>query len=151
MENLKEPEITIVLIRLLRANVQLVTQDGKKEYNLALTEYSRTEVEGGKFLDVQAAFDLMHGLEKPLFKLTCLFAVRYQKDSDQSMPWEKFIPATTLAHIIPYLREFVSNMTDRLPVQVLILPPINAHALFAAYEQRKQVGSPVNPSPAKPS
>ena len=151
MENLNDPGITILLIRLLRANIQLAVQDGKQEYNLVLTEYSRTEVENGKYLDVQAAFDLMHGLEKPLFKFTCLFAVRYQKDSDQSLPWEKFTPGTTLAHIIPYLREFASNMTNRLPVPVLILPPVNAHALFAAYEQRRQAGTTAIPSPAKPS
>ena len=54
------------------------------------------------------------------------------------MQWKDFSLAMALAHIVPYLREYVSNMTNRLPVPVLLLDPINTSAMVADYEQRKR-------------
>lgn len=138
METLKDPGIAIEHIRLLKSHVEMANADGKREFNLRLIGLGRFESEDGKALDLYAAFDVMHGVEKPLFKFTCEFIARYTRRDNASMEWKAFTSPTALAHIIPYLREYVSNITNRLPVPVLMLNPVNTHAMIADYEQRKR-------------
>lgn len=137
MDIQKDPGIAIEQIRLIKSHVEMVNQGGKPEYSLCLTGLSRIESPDGKNLDLYAGFDMMHGIEKPVFKLTCQFIVRYTR-RDDSMAWKDFSSAIALAHIIPYLREYVSNITNRLPAPVLILDPINTHAMIAEYEERQK-------------
>lgn len=136
MEETQQPGINIVFIRLLKANVEIRDPQADKRYDLRLTGLKRGQSEDHKNLDIVAAFDVMHGVENPLFNFTCQFVVRYERHSDDSMPWDQFSTATALAHIIPYLREFVSNMTNRLPAPLLMIDAINTHALIADFEQR---------------
>ena len=138
MDPLKESGIAIERILLLKSHVEMANQDGQREYNLRLTALSRLEPPDGKTLDLYAAFNLMHGIETPLFKFTCEFLARYTRRDDANMAWNEFTSAMALAHIIPFLREYVSNITNRLPAPVLILPPINTHAMIADYEKRRQ-------------
>ncbi len=97
---------------------------------------TRFESADGKALDLFAGFDVMHGVEKPLFKFTCEFMARYTRRDDADMPWKEFSSAMALAHIIPYLREYVSNTTNRLPTPVLMLDPINTYNMIADFEER---------------
>ena len=150
METLKDPGIAIEQIRLIKSHVEIMQPDGKPEYNLGLTALDRIESDDGKNLDLLAAFDLMYGIENPLFKFTCQFIARYTRQDD-SMAWKDFTSAIALAHIIPYLREFVSNITNRLPAPVLMLNPINTHAMVAEYEERKQRAEASAQVPQKPA
>ena len=152
MENLKDPGIAIEHIRLLQSHVKMVDSKGKPEYNLILTALSRHESQDGKILDIQAAFNMMHGIDKPIFNFTCEFFARYTRQDDAGMAWKDFTSAMALAHIIPYLREYVSNITNRMPTPILMLNPINTHAMIAEYEDRirqaeqaKTEKRPVNP------
>lgn len=151
MEPLKGPGIAIQHIRLLKAHIEMGNPEGRQEYNLRLVGLGRFESEDGKTLDLQAAFDLMYGIEKPLFNFTCVFIARYERKDDQAMQWRDFTSAMALAHIIPYLREFVSNMTNRLPAPVLMLVPLNTHAMIADYEHRRQQAdqAKVKPTPSQ--
>jgi len=137
MANLKDPGINIEFIRLAKANIALVNTDGEKTFNLRLLALERKESEDGKQLDLAAVFDVMHGVEKPIFNFTCEFVVRYKRETDGGMAWKDFSSGMALAHIIPYLREFVSNMTDRLPIPPLMLPPVNAFKMVADDETLK--------------
>jgi preprotein translocase subunit SecB len=59
------------------------------------------------------------------------------------MKWEDFKDHVAIAHLIPYLREFVSNMTARLPLSVLMIPPINTSKMLEEFRDSKiQVKSP---------
>ena len=138
METMKDPGIAIEHIRLLKSRVEMVNPDGKSEYNLHLIAFKRFETSDGKALDLHAAFDVMHGVEKPLFQFTCEFIAHYTRKDDASMAWNEFTSAMALAHIIPYLREYVSNITNRLPAPVLMLDPLNTHVMLADYEDRKR-------------
>ncbi|MCX6996608.1 MAG: hypothetical protein NTV49_05875 [Kiritimatiellaeota bacterium] len=154
MENqgLKGPGITIQLVRLLRAHLEMGNVQGKREYNLRLVSLQRSESADGTVLDLIVGFDVMFGFEKPLFFFVCDFIARYERKNEQSMPWKDFSSAMALAHIIPYLREFVSNMTNRLPAPVLMLDPINAFALIEDFEQRKKQAAQAAPAtPAAPA
>ncbi len=138
MEETKQPGISINLVSLLKANIEICDPKAEKKYNLRLTGLKRFESEDGKFLDLVAAFDVMHGVENPLFKFTCEFVARYERQGEDSMPWKDFGSATALAHIIPYLREFISNMTNRLPAPVLMIDATNTNAMIAEYEQSQK-------------
>lgn len=136
MEETQQPGINIVFIRLLKANVEIRDPQADKRYDLRLTGLKRIEAEDANNLDIVAAFDVMYEVEKPLFNFTCQFVVRYERQGQDSMAWSEFSTATALAHIIPYLREFVSNMTNRLPAPVLMIDAINTKAMIEDYEQR---------------
>jgi len=151
MEPLEGPRIAIQHIRLLKANIEMVNAEGKREYNLRLVGLRRVESEDAKMLTIDAAFDMMHGIEKPLFKFTCEFIAIYKREDDQSMPWKDLTSAMALAHIIPYLREFVSNMTNRLPAPIIMLDPLNTHAMITDYEHRRHQAdqAKVKPTPSQ--
>lgn len=76
----------------------------------------------------------MHGVPNPSLHLTCEYRVQYERLGDSPLPWADFSNAMALAHVIPYLREFISNMTNRLPFPVLIIPPINTYGMIKEYE-----------------
>lgn len=154
MDPLKEPGIAIEHILLLKSHVEMVSPDGQREYNPRLTAVNRLESPDGKTLDLYAAFNLMHGIEKPLLKFTCEFLARYTRQDNANMAWKDFTSAMALAHIIPYLREYVSNITNRLPAPVLMLAPINTLAMIADYEERKlraEQSKTVDQTPQKPA
>ena len=137
MATTTDPGIAIEQIRLLKSDVEMVNPDGKREYSLCIIGLSRIEPPGGNTLDFHVAFDLMHQIENPVFKFTCEFIARYTRRDDSSMTWENFTSPLAFAHVIPYLREYVSNITNRLPTSVVILKPMNTYAMIADYEQRK--------------
>jgi preprotein translocase subunit SecB len=134
MSENKDPGISIDLIRLIAANVEVKNLKGKAEYSLRLVNFERKESAEGKFLDVIAGFDMMCGVEAPVFTFTCTFIARYSRQGESAMEWKSFSSPLALAHIFPYLREFVSNITNRLPVPVLLLPAYNTSSLLADFE-----------------
>ena len=60
----------------------------------------------------------------------------------------KYNPKASPIFAIPYLREFVSNMTNRMPVPILCLPPVNAFAMVDDYEHRRKNTIPSVPPSA---
>ncbi len=149
MEQNQESGIVIDQIRLLRSHIEFVGMDGLREYNIRLVSLSRVESPDGKALDLFAGFDVMHGVEKPLFKFTCDFLARYTRRDDADMAWKEFSSAMALAHIIPYLREYVSNTTNRLPTPVLMLDPINTYNMIADFEERAKQAAQAKTAPVK--
>lgn len=137
MDEQKNPGITIEHVQLLNARIEMANPEGKRKYNLRLTGLKRLESKDGKTIDLYASFDVMHGVESPLFNFTCDFIARYVRQGDESMAWSSFSSAMALAHIIPYLREFISNITNRLPAPVLMIDPINTIAMIEDYEKRQ--------------
>src|ERR1022692_3070616 len=125
MDKAKSPGISIESVHLLECSVGDVNREGDLKFSLGITRFSRTLVSDGKVLAVTVSFDLMMGVEKPPCKFQCTFAATYTRPSEQNMTWEEFQDHVALAHIIPYVREFVSNITARLPLSVLMVPPVN--------------------------
>jgi len=122
-------------IRLLRARVEVADKDGERKFNLRLVALERKLSEDNKVLTVIASFDVTHLIAKPLFNFTCDLFARYRRYAEGGMPWEQFSTPMALAHMVPYLREFVSNMTSRMPIPTLMLPPVNTNKLFSGYEE----------------
>jgi len=127
--------ITIEHVWLLKSRVEILDPTAKTEYNLRLVALERTETPDGKTLALQAVFDLMRGVENPMLLFTCEFVAHYARKDDSGLAWKDFSSALALAHIIPYLREYVNNITNRLPTPVLMLAPLNTYAMIADYEE----------------
>ena len=128
--------IKIDSVFLLDCKVGGIASENEPKYNLALTSFEKDISKEEKTLYITAKFNLFHGIKKPPFKLEATFGVKYTRPEDKGMTFEEFKDQVALAHFIPYLREFISNMTTRMPIKPLFLPPINTFALYEAYQKR---------------
>jgi preprotein translocase subunit SecB len=135
MDKTKSPGISIESVHLLECVVGDVKPEVTLNFALGISHFSRTLVSDGKVLAVKVSFDLMRGIENPPCKFQCTFMATYTRSSEPNMNWDEFQDHIAVAHIIPYVREFVSNITARLPLSVLMVPPVNTSALVEEYRQ----------------
>jgi hypothetical protein len=145
MDKAKSPGISIESVHLLRCTIGDVNPGGDLNFSLGITDFSRTIASDGRVLVVNVSFDLMQGVKNPPCKFQCTFVATYTRSVEppnENMTWDEFKDHVAVAHLIPYVREFLSNMTARLPLSVLMLPPVNTHKLMAEYRQ------PLLPPPA---
>ena len=127
--------IKIDSIILFNCEVQLVDIKGTPEYNLRLTHLSRNFSEDHKVMNFLVSFDLMKDIEKPVFAMKASYLIIYSRPEDKGMSWIEFSDSIAIAHAIPYLREFISNMTSRMQLNTLHIPPINAFFLVEEYNK----------------
>ena len=137
MDKIQDPLIFIDVITLINAHVELVNPSGSSNYHVAITELSRTLSEDGLFLTITAGFDAMYGVADPKFRLTAKFCARYRKDKQEGLSWDAFSNGVALAHTVPYLREFISNMTGRLPLPPLYIKALNTFLLVEDFNKRQ--------------
>jgi len=135
MDETKNSGISIESVHLLECNVGDVKREVDLNFSLGISHFSRTLVSDGKVLAITVSFDLMSGIENPPCKFQCTFAATYTRSSEPNMTWDEFKDHVAVAHIIPYVREFVSNITARLPLSVLMVPPVNTHKMLKDYQQ----------------
>lgn len=135
MDETKNSGISIESVHLLECNVGDVKREVDLKFSLGISHFSRTLVSDGKVLAITVSFDLMSGIENPPCKFQCTFAATYTRSSEPNMTWDEFKDHVAVAHIIPYVREFVSNITARLPLSVLMVPPVNTHKMLKDYRQ----------------
>lgn len=138
MDKKVKPGIWITDVLLRECHVGSYKPDRDLQYNFAITALTRSLSKDEKTLVYQLAFDLMKGMLEPPFEFTCAFDVLYERSEDAAMTWDEFGDAYALAHVIPYVREFVTNTTSRMPVPKLAIPPINVFALLEEYNQGRQ-------------
>lgn len=148
MDPTKDPGISIKQIKLLSAHVEMKDPNGDKKFLLRLLALDRRPIDGDKLLQIGMGFDVMSGIEKPLFDFRCNFLVIYERAENAAMTWQDFSNAIALSHVVPYLREFVSNVTNRMPVPVLILPPMNVNLMLADFEFQKAAAQAATAEPA---
>jgi len=135
MDQTRDPGITIEKVNLIECTARVLDPDARLAFNLALVELTRSEE--GDLLVVAAKFDLMHEIEKPACLLQCSFVAAYARTEGSNMQWAEFSDAMAVMHMIPYVREFVSSVTLRMPIRELILPPTNVHFLLSRYHSRQ--------------
>lgn len=125
----EKPGIGIENIWLMDCVAGIVDPNAKPTYRIGLLSLSRTISPDGLTLNAVACFDMMNGIEKPVCTLRCTFAAIYSRNSGSAMTWEEFTDVMAVTHMIPYVREFVSSVTLRMPLNALVLPPTNVHLL----------------------
>lgn len=131
--------IKIESINLLSSCVKMRNSKGDLKFGLSITSITRNVVSDEE-LRVVVAFDLMEGIESPLFDFSASYGICYKRNSDAPMSWDEFNNGFILTHVLPYFREFASAVTLRLPVPALIIPPTNVNVLLAEYEASKTTG-----------
>jgi len=139
MDKTKSPGISIELINLTECRVGDIDYNAGLEFHLGIAGLVRKESGDGLGLTVMAEFDLMQGVEKPPCTFRCAFIARYTRKADSNMTWGEFTDVMTVMHMTPYVREFISSVSLRLPIKELILPPTNVNALVADYKARQAV------------
>lgn len=137
-----QPGVEIEAVHLLVCDGRVVDVTAEMRYSMALTKLIRHE--DGNTLSVFAEFDLFHGIEKPPCRLRCSFVAYYKRTDLSSMTWTDFSDALAVAHIVPYVREFVSSVTLRMPLRPLVLQPTNAYTLVDAYNARQAQPAPAS-------
>lgn len=141
--------ITVENILLVGCHLSFLGSSEQPAYNLGLTALSRRLEQDGKKLLVRAEFDLMEGLEKPACEMRCAFVAIYGSTADEDIDWSGFSDGHALAHMLPFVREFISNVTNRMPLPPLMIPPVNTFNLVAAFREREAAEK--KPSPQIPS
>jgi len=80
---------------------------------------------------------LMYKVENPPCRFDCAFIAIYTRPDNAPMKWEEFKDHIAVAHMVPFVREFISNMTNRMPLQVLMIPPMNTSKMLADFRASK--------------
>lgn len=135
MDKTKSPGIALESVSLLECNIGQVSPGGDLKFQLGITALKRLTKSDGKVLVIEVSFDLMHKIENPPCKFTCTYSATYTRGADSNMTWDEFKDHIAIAHIIPFIREFVSNMTTRMPLSCLMLPPTNANSMVKEYRE----------------
>jgi preprotein translocase subunit SecB len=135
MDKNQSPGIEISHISLVECCLRDLNLANDLRYNLGIEKLQR-RILSEEQLIVQVAFDLMQGVEDAPYSFTCSFVASYTRSENSNMKWEEFKDGLIVAHILPYVREFVSSVSLRLPLAPLVLPPINAFLLVENYEKR---------------
>ena len=124
-------------ILLLGCEVAYHSTAENPSYALGLTELRRMVTPEHKELFVSATFDLMHGIEKPPCTLICTYLAIYTTKEPTKACWDEFSDGLAVAHMIPYVREFISSVTNRMPLPPLMMKPVNAFVLVDNYNAGK--------------
>lgn len=119
-----------------------IKSGNNKSYCLKLLAYEANESQedqNDKFsYNAKLSYDLMSGVKKPLCKFRCTFELQYTGNAEGRKLLKEHI---VVAHSIPYLREFVSNLTMRTSITALTLEPVNAIQLWDRYRTEKNAKS----------
>ena len=109
----------------------------KIPYSLTLTEYERfiNCKDDECILSADATFNLMEDVEEAVMAFVCRYRIQYSAKAKEE--FKVLTDPLILAHIIPYLREHVSNMTMRSRFPVLFLESINTNVLLKNYQEKK--------------
>jgi len=146
MDTARSPGITLEALELVECHVGDVKPNAEPNYHLGLTALDRALSPDGKLMSYRVAFDLVKGIATPPCRFTCAFLVKYSRAADSNMTWDEFKDFHAVAHLIPYLRELISNITTRMPLPMLMLPPVNVHRLLKEYREpqlREEAATPV--------
>lgn len=116
--------------------------DGNAAYHLALVGFSKVFDPDRGGVAVRLDFDAFFEVENPVLEARFSFAVRYEAEGDREKLWASLKDHIVLAHCVPYVREFLSSMTTRMPITPLTVDMVNTHAMFEDFEKRSSNRTP---------
>jgi hypothetical protein len=105
------------------------------KYGLALVDFTREINADRTKLSAILSFNAFHRIENPLVEATFRFRIIYTGDGDLEGVWGNLKDEIILAHCIPYVREFLSSMTTRMPVPPLVITMVNAYGMFRGFKE----------------
>ena len=72
---------------------------------------------------------------EPVFELSCSFVGVYRAGSPANMDLDTFLQDFAPAHLLPYIREYISSITLRAGIPPILLPPLNIKAILKTPEK----------------
>ena len=118
----------------------------KLKYQVRITNLTKTPSEGEKSLKFVVGFDMLSGIENPAVTFRCTFEAEYRCEEGDDMVVLK--EHVVVAHLVPFLREFVWNVTSRMPIGGLMIPPMQTHRMVELYNKRKsEESAPASAAP----
>jgi len=144
MEKNQSVGFAVESIELLECFVGNIQPAATKEYSLGLTQFERQT--DGKHLKAITGFDLMTGIDKPACTFTCKFSIEYSAKGE-STDWSLVKDHIIVAHVLPFIREFMWNITMRMPIDGVMIHPVNAHQLVDRFRAAR--GEPPQNIPEK--
>ena len=136
MDKAKAPGISFQKIELWACSVEIKDSTIELRYGLGISDFKKEFSEDQTQLTIVVSFDLMQGVERPPCDFKCTFAAVYVRPPDANMAWGDFKDSVAVAHMLPFVREFICNVTMRMPIAALMIPPINAHQMFDSYRSK---------------
>ncbi len=135
MDKTKQPGIKFSSIYLKSVQFEVLTETFKNEKGLQASfgfQGSEKISEDKKHLMVELGIKINEEKKEgaPFF-LFANFVGHFQTmDNESNLPLEDFAKKNAFAIMLPYIREFVSNITTRTPYPPLMIDPINIMALL---------------------
>jgi preprotein translocase subunit SecB len=133
MDKKKQPGINFVKVFLTKLKYELPEVKPQEfKYNFSCRDSSKIE---GKTLICTLYISLY---ERFQLELTGIFETI---EGQENMGLEEFAKVNAPAHLIPFAREIISNITSRTPLPYLLLPPINVLAMKKRAKSKKKITS----------
>ncbi len=130
--------LSIETIRLTSCKAEYIKAKEKLSFSFGVSDIQRDNNYMPNRMKISISFNVFDDKADPGLIFDCCYAVVYLKKKDSPFNWEEFDDALALAHIIPYVRELISNLTNRMPVPPLILPPYNTFSLVEEFKKKKR-------------
>ena len=143
----ESPGIAFLGVKLLRLDFHFRGKPPEK-IPASLTFAIKADIIQGKRLLLHVDVDAFGGVpedERPDIDLSFTLAGVFEKTTDEGMPLSEFAEYMAPAHLVPYVRELIANITTRSPLPTLNIGPINVRALvergestFSLQEEKKE-------------
>jgi len=121
---------------------------GEFRHRLELVSFQRRVSKDQGVLMAILEFDAFFEVPDPKLEFRFTYALTYRAEQGTEAVWAGFKDPIILAHVVPYIREFLSSTTSRMLVPTLRLHVVNAHAMFERYRVRS-VSSGTTAPPAR--
>lgn len=133
MDKSKQPGIRFKGIFLSKLRYELPQIEPKEfKYDLSFADTYKIE---GKILISTLTIQLYDRFE---IELTGIFETI---EGQENMGLEEFAKVNAPAHLMPFAREVISDITSRTPLPHLLLPPINVLAMKKITKSKKKISS----------
>lgn len=145
MDPSKQPGIRFLGVELLRLHFD-VKGDVPRPIPFGLDfTIDRSILDEGKSLDVLVHVDMFKNVEekdKPPIEFKFVLVGHFTLGEEPNMTMDEFAKDHAPAHLVPYVRELISNITARCPLPMLNVGPINVAALVDTGQARFEFSSP---------
>jgi hypothetical protein len=135
MDQRNRKGITVENVSLLECSVGQPLAEAPKNYNLRLIQFDKILDQEKSKLKYIAGFDLMSGMAVSACSFNCKFSIEYSLD-DEPNNWDRLKDHVVIAHVLPFLREFVWNVTVRMPIGGVMINPLNTLLLLEEFKSR---------------
>jgi len=124
----------------------------KFQYNVAITNLEKWKSPDEEIMGTKITFDVFKGIEDANPQMEFELEIAYKWIGSESADWDSLKDHIILAHLIPYAREFISNITARFGTPPLQMAPVNTFQMLEEYRSSLKIetGEPAQGSDPTP-